>query len=132
MQFLTKTNKKLKLKVDSRLSKHYLGTLVTNDSPKLLDGAQCLDAVQQIIKKHEVVCLGEQLYRLPNDSFTLLVALSESHISIHTWPEKQAVQLDVFLCNYLHNNTKKCEAIYEDIVAYFDSVESNTTVIERP
>jgi S-adenosylmethionine decarboxylase len=118
-------------KIKPNLSKHCLGTIVTKTSDKLFDGAACLEAIQGILEDNKAQTLGEQLYEFPNKSFTLLVALAESHISIHTWPEKLTVQLDVFLCNYMHDNSQKCESIYNDIKEYFDCAEDNTTIIER-
>lgn len=34
----------------------------------------------------------------PNFGFTYLVVLGQSHIMIHTWPEKHMMNLDVFTC----------------------------------
>lgn len=124
-------NIKPRLKVLPILSKHCLGTLVVGNADKLFDGPGCIDALKKILGKNNVICLGEQLHQFPNNSFTLLVALSESHISIHTWPERLTVQLDVFLCNYMNNNTVMCEDIYNSIVEYFETTETNTTILER-
>ena len=35
-----------------------------------------------------------------NGAFTSVYLLSESHLSIHTWPEKEYIALDVFTCGY--------------------------------
>lgn len=120
-----------KQKIKPLLSRHCLGTLIVKDSAPLFDGPGCVEAVKSILVKNNATCLGEQLHEFPNNSFTLLVALAESHISIHTWPERMAVQLDVFLCNYAHDNTEKCQNIYDDIVGHFGAIEENTTTIER-
>ncbi len=34
----------------------------------------------------------------PNDGVSGVVVLAESHISIHTWPERNFAALDVFMC----------------------------------
>jgi S-adenosylmethionine decarboxylase len=135
MQFKILSKKKPRaqraVKIRPKLSKHCLGTIVTATGDKLFDGPACLAAVQDVLAENGVKCLGEQMYEFPNKSFTMLVALAESHISIHTWPERLTVQLDVFLCNYLNDNTQKCENIYSGIVDYFEAVENSTTHIER-
>jgi len=97
-----------------------------------MDVEGCLSAVRDILSEHDVVVLGEVAHEFPNKSFTLLVGLAESHISIHTWPERLTVQLDVFLCNYVNDNTAKCESIYDAIAEYFEPFENNQTIIERP
>jgi S-adenosylmethionine decarboxylase len=91
----------------------------------------CQKNIKQIIINNDAVSLGDQLYEFPNKSFSLLVSLVESHVSIHTWPERLAVQVDVFLCSYLNDNTAKCEKIYDDIVDYFDVCKVNTTKLDR-
>lgn len=34
----------------------------------------------------------------PNKGVTGIILLSESHISIHTWPEHQFAAIDIFMC----------------------------------
>ena len=34
----------------------------------------------------------------PNGGISGVVVLSESHISIHTWPERDFAALDIFMC----------------------------------
>jgi S-adenosylmethionine decarboxylase len=39
------------------------------------------------------------------NGFTGIICLAESHISIHTWPEKSKMYIDVFICNDECSNT---------------------------
>ena len=43
---------------------------------------------------------------------TGVVIVSESHLTIHTWPERRYVNLDVFFCNYTRDNTRKARAVF--------------------
>jgi len=36
-----------------------------------------------------------------------VVVLAESHLAIHTWPEKMSVTVDVYVCNYGSDNREK-------------------------
>ena len=114
------------------LSKHYIGTLVTKNPDLLLEGTKCQKYIIKYLDEIGIQVLGDQLHVFPNRSFTLLIALAESHISIHTWPERHTIQLDVFLCNYNHDNTNKCAAIYQSICKYFNPIEEDTITIDRP
>ena len=105
---------------NNALSRHCLGTLTTVTSGKLYDGEKCREKVREIIARSGASSLGDHLYEFPNGAFSLVVALVESHVSIHTWPERLTVQLDVFLCNYMRDNTSACQHIYDEIVYYFD------------
>ena len=44
------------------------------------------------------------------------VVLAESHLAIHTWPERDGATLDVYVCNYTSDNTGKAEAVYKALV----------------
>jgi S-adenosylmethionine decarboxylase proenzyme len=59
-------------------------------------------------------------------AFTVLYLLSESHLSIHTWPEKNYIALDVFTCG--NANT---ELIVDQIVDYFEPKEKKIFKINR-
>lgn len=45
---------------------------------------------------------------------TGVVIVSESHLTIHTWPERRYVNLDVFFCNYSRDNTKKARSVFAE------------------
>ncbi len=42
--------------------------------------------------------LGAKFHVFPGGGITGVVTLAESHISIHTWPEKNFMALDIFMC----------------------------------
>ena len=44
------------------------------------------------------------------------VVLAESHLAIHTWPERDGATLDVYVCNFTCDNTGKAEAVYKALV----------------
>jgi S-adenosylmethionine decarboxylase proenzyme len=44
------------------------------------------------------------------------VVLAESHLAIHTWPERSSATLDVYVCNYTSDNTAKAEAVYKTML----------------
>jgi len=48
---------------------------------------------------------------------TLLLA--ESHLAIHTWPERNGVTLDVYVCNFTDDNTGKAEQLFEALTLAF-------------
>lgn len=48
---------------------------------------------------------------------TLLLA--ESHLAIHTWPERRGVTLDVYVCNFTDDNTAKAEQLFDALMVAF-------------
>ena len=71
-----------------------------------LDGASNLndlDVVEHALRESALVSgatiLNVDLHHFePNGGISGVVVLSESHISIHTWPEKGFAALDIFMC----------------------------------
>lgn len=126
-----KKNTNLTLGAIINPSVHCVATVITKEQSKLLTPSEYSAFLRGLLEKEEVQCVGEVSKSFNNDSFTTVTALSESHISVHTWPERFSVQLDVFLCNYMNDNTDKCKRIFESIIKYFDPQEVQREYIDR-
>ena len=61
-----------------------------------------------------------------NGAFTVIYLLAESHLSLHTWPEKNYIALDVFTCG--NSNT---ELIVEKIISYFEPINTKVNKLKR-
>ena len=42
-----------------------------------------------------------------------MIVLAESHMSLHTWPEKKYVTLDVYVCSYTQDNREKAKNLIQ-------------------
>lgn len=62
---------------------------------------------------------------------TGMLLLAESHLAVHTWPERRAVTLDVYVCNFTTDNTPKAEALLREIVAAFQPGRTEIHRLER-
>lgn len=47
------------------------------------------------------------------------VLLAESHLAVHTWPERRGVTLDVYVCNFTADNSAKAEQLFEALMMAF-------------
>ena len=47
------------------------------------------------------------------------VILAESHLAVHTWPELNAVTLDLYVCNFSQDNSAAARAACEQVIAAF-------------
>jgi S-adenosylmethionine decarboxylase proenzyme len=65
------------------------------------------------------------------DEITGVIALAESHITFHTWPEKKYISVDIFVCNIENNNSDKAKALYKKIVSFIKPWEIEEQIIER-
>lgn len=82
-----------------------------------------LDDVTRIRRalRRAVTASGVQLIRLQLHHFgagrgvTGVALLAESHISIHTWPERQYAALDIFMCGS-HSNPQKALDVLRELL----------------
>jgi S-adenosylmethionine decarboxylase len=75
--------------------------------------------------------IGEIFYQFPDSGYTGVVCLTESHISIHTWPEFNRVTFDVFLSNYMKYNDDIAETIHSELLTLLHAVDVNTSRLKR-
>lgn len=62
---------------------------------------------------------------------TGLVLLAESHLAVHTWPELNAVTLDVYVCNFRADNSTKAQMLADSLVKLFAPGRSNRNCLQR-
>lgn len=86
--------------------------------------ALCLQAVQA----SNLQAVGELFHRFtpapdaPLDEpvgITGVVLLAESHLAVHTWPERGAVTLDAYVCNLGADNSGRARQLMQAMVAAF-------------
>ena len=65
------------------------------------------------------------------NEITCVIALAESHVSLHTWPEKKYVSLDIFVCNLWEDNASKAKEIYSKLKDFFKPAETGEVFLER-
>ncbi|MCS6944109.1 MAG: polyamine aminopropyltransferase [Sutterellaceae bacterium] len=47
------------------------------------------------------------------------VLLAESHLAVHTWPERRGVTLDVYVCNFTADNSGKAQQLFDALLVAF-------------
>jgi S-adenosylmethionine decarboxylase len=117
--------------VDYQPGTHIIASLSVAQ-PALLSGtAPVKTALDQLIEKYQLQKLGEIYHDFPGGGFTALVCLSESHISLHTWPEHQLVNMDIYLSNFMRNNDGTVNGIFESLTAFFQAEILHVQTIRR-
>jgi S-adenosylmethionine decarboxylase len=84
-------------------------------------GTRCLQAVHAA----GLQAVGQLFHTFPATEHgpggvTATVLLAESHLCVHTWPEQQAVTLDVYVCNFGGDHSAKAHALLADLQTLFD------------
>jgi spermidine synthase len=57
--------------------------------------------------------------------------LAESHLAVHTWPERRGVTLDVYVCNFSSDNCAKAQQLFDALVLAFRPARQTVNRIER-
>ncbi|HTJ50860.1 MAG TPA: adenosylmethionine decarboxylase [Cyclobacteriaceae bacterium] len=100
---------------------HILANLHSDKTNQLTDYTFSKEFLDSTISKFGLTKVGEVYHAFPGGGFTGVVCLTESHISLHTWPEFNYITLDIFLSNYLKDNTSTTRKFYEEIVIFFNA-----------
>ena len=79
---------------------------------QLLDAALLAPACLDAVKACGLSPVQQWFHASPATSFgtggvTATAQLAESHLCIHTWPEKRALTLDVYACNFGADHSDK-------------------------
>jgi len=84
-----------------------------------------------ICNKYNFEILKEINYSFNPQGCTILFLLSESHISIHTFPEKNHISFDIYTCREYNNNNEYNEIYNYLINNLCASLNSECKIIDR-
>ncbi|MEO3408098.1 S-adenosylmethionine decarboxylase [Mucilaginibacter sp. CAU 1740] len=110
---------------------HILSEFTSAKYNLLASSADCRKLFDDLVNNHELTKVGEVYHDFDGGGFTAVVCLTESHMSIHTWPEYGTATFDVFLSNYQRENDDKARAIYNGVMAFFEGTEIQVNEVKR-
>jgi len=110
---------------------HVLATLITSNKNRLQEYKDFQALVNELIVANDLQKLGEVYHNFSPAGYTAVVCLSESHLSIHTWPEYGKVNIDIYLSNFQRNNDGTVQKIYQALQQHFDATVENEQIIRR-
>lgn len=86
--------------------------------------------LDSICNDYNYTVLGKIEHKFEPQGFTLLYLLSESHLSIHTFPERKTVAFDLYTCRAYDNNNVYNE-IHKKLLNLFGAETENPIIIDR-
>lgn len=110
---------------------HIIASLRSSSATLLTGHMAVKECIDTLIQQFELKKLGEVYYDFPSGGYTAVICLSESHISIHTWPEHSLVNLDIYLSNFQRNNDGTVENIYAAFLHFFGATADQKQLIIR-
>jgi S-adenosylmethionine decarboxylase len=110
------------------LGRHIIAEMYGCDSGLLSDLGKSIAILREAVEASGATYLGELHERFePWGGVTAIIALAESHISLHTWPEYGYAALDIFTCGERADPWKA----YEHVVKSFKPAKVNVTEMVR-
>jgi len=100
---------------------HIIASLYTSQRHLLEKYENLQAAVSGWIMQYNLQQLGAVYHNFDPEGYTAVVCLSESHISVHTWPESGRVNLDIYLSNHQRNNDGTVKALYRSFTGWFNA-----------
>lgn len=95
---------------------HIVADLYGCKTDKLKKVAAVKKLLLSAVRETGLTCVATKFYQFQPQGVTGMILLAESHISIHTWPEKEYVSLDIFTCNVSRSgNEERAKKAYEII-----------------
>lgn len=59
------------------------------------------------------------------EGYSYVAIIGESHVAIHTWPERGAAEVTLHYCNFTQNNDDKAEKLFGLLKEYFATERIN-------
>lgn len=110
---------------------HVIATLITSHTERLHQYKDFQTLVDALITSSDLQKLGEVYHNFSPSGYTAVVCLSESHLSIHTWPEYGKVNIDIYLSNFQRNNDGTVQKLYEAMQQHFEAAVEHEQIIRR-
>lgn len=110
---------------------HIIATLRCKNLWLLKDMNAFKTKLSEVLMLSNVIELWSFYYEFDWWGFTGVIALQESHISLHTRPECELLTLDIFLCNYSKDNSEIANWIFREIKDYFASEIKEKIILKR-
>lgn len=82
----------------------------------LNDSISLQEVMERGVNRAKMTILNVYTHCFTPQGCTIVIALSESHLSCHTWPEKGCIAIDVYTCG---ENDPKIIAV--ELLKYLDS-----------
>ncbi len=87
---------------------------------------------RQLVQASGLTSVGELFHRFPPPGgVTGVVLLAESHLAVHTWPEREAATLDVFVCNASADHSAAAERLLTQLAVALGAHETRRQQLRR-
>jgi len=113
---------------------HLIGDLYecAGEARFMVDAEALRARALQLVRESGLTVAGDYFHQFgEGGGVTGMVVLMESHMSVHTWPEKGYVTVDVYVCNYSTDNRGKAQRLFRGLIDTFQPADPRTVRVDR-
>jgi len=111
--------------------KHLIADIQDVENVSMLDDLKNVSIFfDSICEKYDLHILHKIDHVFQPQGFSLIYMLSESHISIHTFPEKRYAAIDLYTCRQYTDNTVQ-EEILQMFMNFFHAKREHHYILDR-
>jgi len=93
---------------------HVVSKIFDVDKSLLLSKGRLLNAIENFCKIHRLKVVDKNMTEFKGSGFTVSFILSNSNITVHTWPEYNAVHVDLVTCSPIHNKNMLADTLSKE------------------
>tara|TARA_Y100001933_G_scaffold234809_1_gene255473 strand:- start:91 stop:459 length:369 start_codon:yes stop_codon:yes gene_type:complete len=101
------------------------------DSKFLVDLELIKKNISQLVETVDLTSVASQFHKFEEGGVTGIIALAESHIAVHTWPEVKYVSTDVYVCSYSTDNRPQARELFRHLKKLFLPARIKLQELER-
>ena len=102
-----------------------------SNEPLLTQADALRDLCRRAVDDAGLTIVGDRFFQFEPQGVTGTVLLAESHLAIHTWPERSFVTVDVYVCNLANDNSEKAKRLFSALEALLKPARTKYQVIHR-
>ena len=111
--------------------KHLIIDIKNIPNPETINNIEKLKAIMDnICEKYEFQVLNKIEHKFEPQGLSIIYLLSESHMTIHTFPERNYIAFDLYTCRNYPNNDVYTE-IHKYIMEETNATYDPPTIIDR-
>jgi S-adenosylmethionine decarboxylase len=93
--------------------KHFIASYLDCNPEALADCQELIQVIDQAVHASGATILNQSHYLFPPNGLTIVYLLSESHASLHTYPEHGSCFVDLFTCGD-HCSSEKFDQVLRE------------------